>query len=128
MLVISLVMIFIAGFFEGVMDILQFHFHSSIFSLMPNRYYWDPVISWRNKYQDNDPLLGPRFPLSTTFLVGLTDAWHTFKLLRNVLLFSALPIIGYVADSVTLLFIYAIIGRTVYGAGFWLAYYKVLRK
>lgn len=127
MLIISFLLLFLSGFFEGVMDTLQFHFHISRFSLSPNGYYWNPEISWRNKYLDHDPLLGPRFPFSTTFLVSLTDGWHTFKLLRNICLFCALPTIGFSTQSITSLFVLIVASRTIYGAGFWLAYYKVLR-
>jgi O-antigen ligase len=66
------------------MDTLQFHFHSSIFSCFKNKFFWDPKISWYNKYKNKDPLAGPRFPFSTTLFVGLTDGWHFFKLLRNL--------------------------------------------
>lgn len=127
MLIASLILLFLSGFCEGAMDTLQFHFHVSRFSLSPQRYYWDPMISWRNKYLDNDPLLGPRFPFSTTFLVSLTDGWHTFKLLRNLCIFTALPMVGFLASNLWALLLMAVAGRTVYGAGFWLAYYKVLR-
>jgi hypothetical protein len=127
MLIVSLLLLFLAGFCEGIMDTLQFHFHISRFSLSPKRYYWDPTVSWRNKYLNNDPLLGPRFPLSTTFLVSLTDGWHTFKLLRNICIFAALPLLGFSVSYAYELIALIVAGRTTYGAGFWLAYYKVLR-
>ena len=128
MIYIAFLLSFIAGFCEGVMDTLQFHFSKSIFSTFKHIYYWDPIISWRSKYRNNDPLLGPRFPLSTTFFVGVTDGWHTFKLLRNILIFTSLPIIGYFSESTIFLIIAITVCRTVYGAGFWLSYYKILIK
>lgn len=71
----------LAGFLNGVSDKLQFHFNRS-FARNWNPYYWNPKVSWRNKYKDKDPEKGPAFFGSTTFLVALTDAWHLAKLLQ----------------------------------------------
>lgn len=38
---------------------------------------WAGPESWRNKYRNQDPTQGPRFWLSTTLLVWVTDLWHT---------------------------------------------------
>lgn len=43
--------------------------------------FWNSQISWRFKYRDADPALGPRFPGSTTWLVAFTDGWHLSNLL-----------------------------------------------
>ena len=83
MLVLGLVCFVLMGISEAVMDTLQFHFFKSIFSNFKKQLFWDPVVSWRNKYKNGDPDQGPKFPFSTTLLVGLTDGWHFFKLLRN---------------------------------------------
>jgi hypothetical protein len=120
--------IFLAGLSEGAMDTLQFHYYESIFKDFKNQLYWNPEISWKNKYKDGDSASGPRFPLSTTFLVGFTDAWHTFKFLRNIFLYISLPVIGYYSESIVFLVIYVILSRTVYGLGFWISYYKILIK
>lgn len=127
MIYLAILLLIISGFFEGAMDILQFHFHKSIFSRKKQKYYWDPTISWRNKYRNGDPLLGPKFLFSTTFLVGLTDGWHTFKLLRNAFIFIALPVLGFSVTGLCSFLVIIIIGRTAYGIGFWSAYYKILR-
>jgi hypothetical protein len=74
---------FLAGAANGVMDTLQFHFAQSMFA-NPARFdapFWNPAQSWKNKYRDGDPAQGPRFPLSTTAFVFLTDAWHLAKFL-----------------------------------------------
>lgn len=36
----------------------------------------NPKVSTANKYLNGDPNQGPRFPLSTTLLVGVTDKYH----------------------------------------------------
>jgi len=74
--VLSLV---IAGLAEGVMDHLQFHYTK------PNQ-FWNPNLSWRNKYKDGEKVNGPKFWLSTTILVSLTDGWHLMKSIRTYLL------------------------------------------
>lgn len=69
--------------FNGVMDTLQFHYDTSIFPrakdetfLWGDRQYWDPDLSWENKYKDWPLDPRPAFPGATTWLVGLTDGWH----------------------------------------------------
>ena len=125
---IMLFLILCAGFCEGVMDKLQFHYHKSIFTNFKNGLFWNPEHSWKNKYKNGNPIKGERFRFSTTFLVSLTDGWHFFKLLRNVLLFFSLVVIGYHAKDITYLVILIVISRTLYGAGFWLSYEKLLNK
>jgi hypothetical protein len=123
-----LFVIFLAGFFEGAMDTLQFHYYESIFKDFKNQLYWNPEVSWKNKYKNGNPTEGPKFIFSTNFLVSLTDGWHTFKLLRNICLFLFLPIIGFYINNINMLILMIFISRTIYGLGFWLSYYKILIK
>ena len=64
---------------NSVMDTLQFRFDNSVFARFEDRSYWDPDISWRNKWKDGDPTKGEKFLGSSTVLVFSTDAWHLFK-------------------------------------------------
>ena len=41
--------------------------------------WWAGHESWINKYKNGDPDQGPRFPLSTTVFVWVTDGWHFFQ-------------------------------------------------
>lgn len=77
-LTIALFFWLLAAFCKGIMDTLQFHFAQSSFAYR-NPLFWNPKQSWKNKYKNGDPELGPKFPLSTTWLVFLTDAWHLFQ-------------------------------------------------
>ena len=79
----------IAGAFNGAMDKLQFHYGKSIFPA--NSLFWNPKLSWRNKYKDGDPAQGPKSPLSTTLLVGFTDGWHLMQM--GYLAFQRLSIV-----------------------------------
>lgn len=60
---------------KAVMDSISHGFSSSVFSnLNPN--FWDPKVSWRNKYRFNNYFL--RLLFSTIFVM-FTDAWHLFQ-------------------------------------------------
>jgi hypothetical protein len=89
------ILIVIAGAANGVMDTLQFHYPSSRFAQKEKQAFWNPAISWQNKYKrDADgalirPLV-PRFPGSTTILAWTTDAWHLFKTIHFAALRTAL--------------------------------------
>ena len=83
-----------AGMANGITDSLQFHYSTS-FAADYNPDFWDPDISWRNKYKKDaqgdlvKPLV-PRYFGSTTFLVAFTDAWHLFKMIHYALIRIAL--------------------------------------
>lgn len=85
---VTLILLFLAGMFEGVMDTLQFHW--SKFRLKhkkANSFFWSPELSWKNKYKDGQVYKGEKFFGSTTIFVGLTDGWHLMKLLKNICIF-----------------------------------------
>lgn len=62
---------------KGVSDTLQFHYKKSVFAEIENEQWWNPAISWKNKYKDYDngdkseAYLGSR-----SLFVWRTDAWH----------------------------------------------------
>ena len=92
LIVLSVVLYALAGLFNGVMDTLQFHYESSPFP--KGSLFWNPVISWRNKYKNGDSSQGPRFPGSTTIFVLLTDGWHLMKALNLASYRLALVFVG----------------------------------
>ncbi len=87
----TILLLVLAGICVAVQDTLQHHYHSSIFRRL-NKQFWNPDLSWKNKYKNGDPILGSRFPFSTTFLVFLTDGWHLFKGLAWTLMEVAIVI------------------------------------
>lgn len=117
---------FLGGVSEGTRDVLLFHY-GSFKDRHPgaNDQFWDPDISWLNKYVDYPNDTRARFPLSKSLLVGFTDAQHPLKSLsRN------LPILGF-SYRFTILgpkrkwYVYAINGLILYAtnrAGFYVAY------
>lgn len=81
---IALLFLFIAGFAKGLSDRMFFHWSTMppFFINRPN--FWNPKISWKNKYKDLKVNKGPRFLFSTTALVGFTDGWHLLELVTNL--------------------------------------------
>ena len=70
-------LVFTAGASKGFNETLMFHwkaFHRAFPNANPQ--WFNPNISWRNKYKDGNPDAGSRFPLSTSVLVMFTDQYH----------------------------------------------------
>ena len=124
MVIIGLILTIFAGLSEAVMDTLQFHFYKSPF-VKYNPQFWNPQLSWRNKYKKGDPSLGPKIPGSTTIFVSLTDGWHLFKLLRNLFLFVGLCLVAIPCLNINYIIIYFIAARILYGISFQLLFKKL---
>ncbi len=101
----TIMLLLLAGMFKAVMDTLQFHYGVSVFAEM-NPLFWNPEISWKNKYKDGDPTKGEKFFLSKTALVGLTDAWHLSQTLFLTCLVVSIvfyePIVSIIIDFIIL--------------------------
>ena len=70
-------LVFTAGLAKGFNETLQFHwyeFHRQFPKLNEN--WFNPMVSWKNKYKNGDATAGPKFPLSTSALVMFTDQYH----------------------------------------------------
>ena len=112
-----------AGICDGLSQTLYAHY-GAFENRFPNAndQYWNPYVSWTNKYANNDPNLGEKFPGSTTLFVFTTDAYHLFRTINkvNLLTLGALefsekrPILNYAIDF--------ILYSAVYSAGFTLTY------
>jgi len=129
MIALGVILVGIAGFFKAVMDKLQFHWHRSIFALNPFQYrdiFWNPSISWINKYEPGTNYKEEKFKFSTTLLVFLTDAWHLAQMSMTLLLFVGISMIGYMSDSFLELVICVSIARILYGVTFELSFKHLL--
>jgi len=83
---------FLSGAADGVNQALLFHY-DEVQRVHPNikDQWWDPDISWKNKYKDWDEGdTRARFPLSKTAFVSLTDGYHLTRMLSNKLLGTAI--------------------------------------
>lgn len=70
-------LVFLAGASKGFNETLQFHW-KEFKRQFPNAnpQWFNPSVSWRNKYKNNDPEAGPKFFLSTSALIMFTDQYH----------------------------------------------------
>lgn len=127
----ALLFFFLAGAFMGTMDTLSFHYSISIFSTFSERWqkFWNPDLSWKNKYKEGDPEQGPKFKWSTTALVGLTDGWHLMQTLMLTSFFLAAmfykPLFNSIWLEIPALYV---LYRAAFGGGFYITYYKFLLK
>jgi len=120
-LTIGILLIIIAGLAESGKDTLAHHFEDSVFSKL-NPQFWNPFLSGANKWKGGNRDNGEKFFLSSTLLVGVTEAWHLFKMISTACIFSG---IGLSVYSVGL---WGVLGaRVLYGIIFTLGY-KYLRK
>ena len=89
---------FISGMSDGLNQALQFRYSGfkKVFPKARDQWY-DPSISWANKYKGRDPSKGAKFFGSTSFLVGTTDAYHATRTISNS--FNAAAIVFSVSDG-----------------------------
>jgi len=124
MIYIGFLLFILSGMFEAVMDKLQFHYDLSIFKNFKNQLFWDPKISWKNKYEDGDPMKGERFFLSKSLFVGFTDAWHLFKLFRTLTIFAGIYFLFIPCVTKYMCLMFVIIARILFGLSFTL-FFKI---
>lgn len=122
------ILLIVSGSCKGVMDTIQFHYEISIFNNENhNQLFWDPKLSWRNKYKKNSR--SPKFWGSTTIFVFVTDAWHLFQFLTYTLIFVSLGIALLVPNTISMwILLLLTLYRGLFGLGFTMMYNKILPK
>lgn len=135
MVIVGLILIFISGSCNGVMDKLSFHYERSIFSSKNfNKHFWNPNLSWENKYKErgNSKFKNLIEKYDNGPLVLFTDAWHLFKslMLSSLVIGSILYLQHDIfMNSITLsVIVDFIIIRSIYGLGFNLFFSHFLEK
>jgi hypothetical protein len=86
-------LVFVSGAAKGFNETLQFNY--PIFEKTfpgADKQWFDPKVSWRNKYEGGNPDNGPKFFLSTSLLVMFTDQYHFNNFIHRSALMSALVI------------------------------------
>jgi len=86
-------LLLLSGASKGFNETLQFNWNG-FHSVFPNanpQWFW-PAYSFKNKYKDGDPAKGPKFPLSTSLLVMVTDQYHLNNFIQRVAITTALII------------------------------------
>lgn len=118
-------LIFTAGAAKGFNETLLFHFTDfQVRFPKVNAQWFDPKISWANKYKNGDSRAGARFPLSTSVLVMFTDQYHLNNFIWKLGWTSALVIklTGYKKQPFKY-YIYDLLYYTIcHQAGFFLTY------
>lgn len=86
-------LVLVAGSAKGFNETLQFNYRM-FEKAFPgaNKQWFDPKVSWRNKYEGGNPDNGPKFFLSTSMLVMFTDQYHLNNFIHKAALMSALVI------------------------------------
>ncbi|MEP7129392.1 MAG: hypothetical protein ABI729_11010 [Chitinophagales bacterium] len=82
-----------AGLAKGFNEGLQYKYNGfeEIFPKANDQWFY-PTFSYNNKFKDNDPTKGPKFPLSTSALVMFTDQYHLNNFIHRAALTAALII------------------------------------
>lgn len=84
---------FLSGAADGTAETLRDHYHEfKITFPNANDQFWNPSISWKNKYRNGDYTQGPKFPLSTTALVWVTDGFHLMRFSKNTLMVTTIAL------------------------------------
>jgi hypothetical protein len=80
----SLTTIFISGMADGLNQTISYHYND-FKRMFPNAndYYWNPNISWENKYKNHNPADGPAFFGSTGPFVFVTDGYHLSRFIEH---------------------------------------------
>lgn len=115
-LIIAAALYVLSGIFDAVMDNIKDHYNKSILDYQNGIFegltaqWWNPAISWKNKYVDYDADVAanvtPRlkvwvmykmFGISFVFLYfqQFSDAWHFFKMLKEICCGVAIVVAAY---------------------------------
>jgi hypothetical protein len=123
--ILGLILVAASAVAESIMDKIQFHYDKSIFSQDNYKQtFWNPNLSWVNKWKDSSAKQ-EKFLGSSTIFVFTTDAWHLFKFFRNTFLFIGLPLLSFGSMNIILA---AILARIIYGLVFTICFDKLLIK
>jgi hypothetical protein len=89
-IIISAILVIVAGIAKAFMDTLQFHYYEMRWKLNPQ--YWNPEISWQNKYNWGKGKGKVIEWLLQNPLVFITDGWHLmqFIFLNSIMIIPAI--------------------------------------
>ena len=125
--IIPITTMFLAGAVNGVNQDLLFHYHE-FESTFPNAnpQFWNPDLSWRNKYLNGDPTQGEKFLGSSTIFAGFTDGYHSTILARNLFITTSICLSPQTRGWKPFL-AKTLIYSLSYGLGFELVYSKLIK-
>lgn len=128
----SLILLFVGTFWEASMDTLGMphNYQQSYWSNLANYFdrrgiarfgsqFWDNTLAWSNKWKNNDPKQGEKFPGSSTVLVTFMDGWHLVKFCWLAHLFATIvcysPITPYLLLDGLLFYLTFGLGHELFG-------------
>ena len=118
-------LVFVGGAAKGFNETLQYNY--PIFEKKfpgANDQWFNPKVSWRNKYEGRNPDNGPKYFLSTSLLVMFTDQYHLNNFIQRSALISALVIKFGEGKKPFKHYLYDLLFYTIcYQAGFSALYY-----
>ena len=119
----SLLSMTIAGMADGTNEEISHHY-IDFKQVFPNAkdQYWDPKISWRNKYKNGDPTQGPKHLGSTTFLVWTTDGYHSTRFVKNTMVVTSIALSVRQKRKFKHFLVSAIAHTAAYHVGFFFSY------
>jgi hypothetical protein len=74
----------LSGAADGFNQALSFRYDAVDSKLHLPAQFWNPAISWQNKYKGNDIKRGAKFPGSKGPFVFLTDGYHLTRFASNL--------------------------------------------
>ena len=79
LLALAALLIILSGAAYGLKETVTHHY-PAFAARFPDAdpFWWNPDVSWQNKYEGRIPAQGPAFWGSTTVFVFVTDAYHFF--------------------------------------------------
>jgi hypothetical protein len=118
-------LVFLAGASKGFNETLLFHWKAFRHTFpKANPAWFNPNVSWTNKYKNGNPDAGAKFPLSTSVLVALTDQYHLDNFINKAAWTSAVVIkIGEGKKSLKQYLFDILYYSICHQAGFALTYY-----
>lgn len=117
MVILTIALILVAAISNVLMDLSS---EGRLYSKNVNLYRWlNKELSWRLKYEKQDPRWGEKFPGSTTVFVFLTDGWHLFQFIFHTCWQMAIAI------HIDRWFIAFVIIKIVFSLSFQLVYSRI---
>ena len=84
--------VFLSGMSDGFNQSLLFRYQTVKEEFNLNDQFWNPDISWRNKWKNGDFTQGEKFLGSSTIFVGFTDGYHMTRMISQGLLCTSIVI------------------------------------
>jgi hypothetical protein len=125
LLLLSAALIALGGMSYGLKETVSHHY-GAFAERFPqaNPLWWNPALSWQQKYEGGIQAQGSAFWGSTTVLVFVTDAYHLFGELERVFTRCGFVVLALAAWRINLPALFASMGCGwfVWAAGFHLIY------